>query len=98
MIMYAITSTGWRAVADASDLQAGETIAESIPQLLADVIACAEMRGQRDAMLRACDWTQVTDAPLTDVQRLAWQAYRQALRDVPEQPGFPTTITWPVIP
>ena len=54
-----------------------------------------EARAQRDALLAASDWTQVADAP---VNSQAWVDYRQALRDVPEQAGFPTDINWPVAP
>ena len=55
----------------------------------------AEVRTQRDALLKDSDWTQVSDAP---VDHQAWADYRQALRDVPQQAGFPTEITWPVKP
>ncbi|EGJ20507.1 hypothetical protein RSWS8N_00475 [Cereibacter sphaeroides WS8N] len=55
----------------------------------------AEARAHRDALLAACDWTQVADAP---VDRAAWAAYRQTLRDLPEQAGFPTGIAWPEPP
>ncbi|NBW23522.1 MAG: phage tail protein, partial [Caulobacteraceae bacterium] len=44
----------------------------------------------------ATDWTQLPDAPVADHE--AWAAYRQALRDVPEQPGFPAQIEWPTAP
>jgi len=54
-----------------------------------------EVRTQRDALLSQSDWTQVPDAP---VDQAAWAEYRQALRDVPQQAGFPTEITWPQIP
>jgi hypothetical protein len=54
-----------------------------------------EARTQRDALLSQSDWTQVTDAP---VDQQAWADYRQALRDLPQQAGFPTEITWPVKP
>jgi len=54
-----------------------------------------EARTQRDALLSQSDWTQVPDAP---VDQAAWAEYRQALRDVPQQAGFPTEITWPQIP
>lgn len=53
-----------------------------------------EIRAKRDGMLAACDWTMVADAP-TD--KVAWAAYRQALRDVPTQPD-PFNITWPEPP
>lgn len=58
-------------------------------------IAAATVRLERDARLSACDWTQVQDAPL---DKSVWAAYRQALRDVPAQAGFPWTIDWPVAP
>jgi len=54
-----------------------------------------EARTQRDALLSESDWTQVPDAP---VDQAAWAEYRQALRDLPQQAGFPTEITWPQIP
>jgi len=54
-----------------------------------------EVRTQRDALLSQSDWTQVPDAP---VNRIMWAEYRQALRDLPQQAGFPTEITWPVKP
>jgi len=54
-----------------------------------------EARTQRDALLAESDWTQVLDAP---VDGEAWAAYRQALRDVPEQSGFPGDIEWPIKP
>jgi len=52
-------------------------------------------RESRNLMLSESDWTQVADAP---VDKAAWAAYRQALRDIPQQAGFPTSITWPVKP
>ena len=52
-------------------------------------------RNQRDTLLTQTDWTQVADAP---VDKAAWATYRQALRDVPQQAGFPVTITWPEKP
>jgi len=54
-----------------------------------------EVRTQRDALLADSDWTQVSDAP---VDHQAWADYRQALRDVPQQAGFPTEINWPTKP
>jgi len=49
-------------------------------------------RAERNARLSACDWTQVADAP---VSKPDWAKYRQALRDITNQPDFPTTIVWP---
>jgi hypothetical protein len=52
----------------------------------------------RNAKLAESDWTQLPDAPLTEAQREAWQVYRQALRDLPEQPGWPDAMDWPTPP
>ena len=51
-------------------------------------------RSIRDSKLSATDWTASTDVTMT----AAMTAYRQALRDVPAQAGFPNTIDWPTSP
>lgn len=60
-----------------------------------DESAAQAIRYNRDRLLAASDWTQVADAP---VDQAAWATYRQALRDVPQQAGFPDNITWPEVP
>ena len=54
-----------------------------------------EARSKRNTLLAASNWTQVADAP---VDQAAWATYRQALRDITAQAGFPTDINWPVQP
>lgn len=58
----------------------------------------AETRDRRDLWLTMCDWTQLADCPLGETERAAWAAYRQALRDVPQQTGFPEAVAWPEAP
>ena len=53
------------------------------------------VRDDRNKRLTETDWTQVADAP---VDKAAWATYRQALRDVPSQAGFPWDIQWPTQP
>jgi hypothetical protein len=53
------------------------------------------MREQRNQKLKDTDWTQVADAP---VDKAPWATYRQALRDISAQPGFPWTVNWPEQP
>jgi len=55
----------------------------------------ADIRAERNQLLADSDWTQMPDAP---VDQAAWATYRQALRDIPQQAGFPTEITWPTKP
>lgn len=54
-----------------------------------------EVREERNRLLIASDWTQVLDA---QVDRPAWATYRQALRDLPDQAGFPFDVVWPEQP
>ena len=58
------------------------------------------MRQQRTALLSASDWVELPSATsrLNAEHLAAWTTYRQALRDVPEQEGFPWTHTWPSQP
>jgi len=74
----------------------GEVVAYQppAPPSEADLLA-AEARTKRNTLLTQSDWTQVADAP---VDQAAWATYRQALRDVPDQDGFPTDINWPTKP
>jgi hypothetical protein len=66
-----------------------------VPQAPDYELAAQAVRADRNIKLSASDWTQVADAP---VDKAAWTAYRQALRDMPQQEGFPTTIVWPEKP
>ena len=51
------------------------------------------VRAERDLKLAETDWTASTDVTMT----AEMTAYRQALRDVPAQAGFPNTIDWPEV-
>ena len=55
-----------------------------------------DARSKRDELLGECDFIMLSDHPATN--KAAWKTYRQSLRDVPEQAGFPATITWPTKP
>ena len=53
-----------------------------------------EKRTFRDTLLLETDWWGVSDLTMTDAQT----TYRQALRDIPDQEGFPEDIVWPIKP
>ncbi|MBM3365369.1 MAG: hypothetical protein FJY48_06620 [Betaproteobacteria bacterium] len=55
----------------------------------------AAVRRERNTKLSECDWTQLDDTPLENVAKARWANYRQALRDVPAQSGFPFNVIWP---
>jgi hypothetical protein len=56
----------------------------------------AQVRAQRDELLRASDWSQLADAPVTD--RTVWVTYRSKLRQLPETQTDPFNILWPDAP
>lgn len=56
------------------------------------------IRAIRNVFLLKSDWTQLVDSPLDDTAMVLWQSYRQALRDIPKQPGFPQSVDWPEQP
>jgi hypothetical protein len=56
----------------------------------------AKVREQRIELLQSCDWTQIADYDL-GADRVAWAAYRQALRDLADAAN-PFDITWPQPP
>lgn len=90
-------------MAEAEPVQAGEQwvqvwrVSEASAEEIAERAAeqAESVRAQRNALLIASDWTQVADSL---VNRTTWAEYRQALRDVTTQAGFPYTVAWPTKP
>lgn len=68
---------------------------EAAYKAMKDAEQAKAIRTQRGEKLKDSDWTQVADAP---VDQAAWATYRQALRDISTQEGFPWTINWPEQP
>lgn len=56
------------------------------------------VRTTRNQLLSSSDWTQLEDSPLSEDAKTEWALYREALRAVPEQDGFPDSVEWPVAP
>ena len=53
-----------------------------------------QVRAERDQLIAETDWWALPDRTMTAEQT----AYRQALRDITDQAGFPTDVTWPTKP
>ena len=83
-----LVSGDWVLAHEAVDLTSDE-IAEATAVLAADA------REKRDGLLAATDWAAMPDSP---TMSSAMTSYRTALRNVPAQSDFPTTITWPTAP
>lgn len=58
------------------------------------IVTAEQVRAQRDALLAETDWAMLTDVTAP----AGYLEYRQALRDVPAQAGFPADVTWPTKP
>jgi hypothetical protein len=76
----------------------GETTAaeqEAVYKAAKDAERAKSIRDSRTEKLKDSDWTQLADST---VDKAAWATYRQALRDITAQAGFPWTIDWPEAP
>ena len=79
----------------------GETTAaeqEAAYKAQKDLEFAKTARDSRDNLLSECDWIIVMSLEAGRAIPADWAAYRQALRDLPQQAGFPVTINWPVKP
>jgi hypothetical protein len=65
---------------------------ENTNKLISDIMI------KRRNLLTASDWTQLPNGPLTEQRKLEWQTYRQQLRDITSQAGYPTNVVWPTPP
>ena len=83
-------------VARPADIRAQAVAHEQRPLPLEAWDAADAAREWRNKLLDDCDNMMVPDRPGVDVP--AWTEYRQALRDIPEQDGFPLAIVWPETP
>lgn len=58
----------------------------------------SRVRLTRDIELKKCDWRVMPDSPLSDSKVAEWKTFRQALRNIPTQSGFPANVIWPTKP
>ncbi len=87
---YAVMNGGWQLVAGEKPVWPPVPSEEQVSAALAWSI-----RQERDKLLADSDWTQLKD--ISDEISVPYATYRQALRDLPEQEGFPSDVTWPVV-
>ena len=63
-----------------------------------DAEAALAARNTRDGLIASCDWMAIKAFEAGTTVSAGWATYRQALRDVSAQAGFPNDITWPTQP
>lgn len=97
-----LANLSWAGYPDHGFLTEEQALAHGVSQEALDaaleVASSAEgdvVRAERNKRLSACDWTQMPDAT---VDKEVWVTYRNALRDVTNQAGFPWSVTWPEQP
>ena len=81
---------------DTADTTAAEQ--EAAYKASKDAEQAKSVRTSRDDKLKETDWVVIKNLELNANIPGAWEVYRQALRDIPTQAGFPWTITWPTQP
>jgi hypothetical protein len=73
----------------------GQWLTNWVVTQIPDLEQATKVRELRKTKLSESDWTQVADSP---VDKAVWATYRQALRDITTQSGFPWSVTWPDAP
>jgi hypothetical protein len=78
----------------------GTVTLQADPQKIEDHKAAlwSQLRAERNRRLAASDWTQLVDSHLSQEKKDAWAAYRQELRDLPDEVTDPTQVEWPLDP
>jgi len=95
VLYYGTNDDNYEPYVKSGEVLSIEPNAPVTPQTVIEADQIAQTRSTRNLLLAETDWTQVADAPVSQV---AWATYRQLLRDVPSQAEFPTTIAWPTKP
>lgn len=91
----------WQPPAPASDAMRTWSWSEQARRWIAvptQAAHAAAARAERDRLLADCDWRVTRAAELGQPVPASWATYRQALRDVPTQVGFPQQVEWPQAP
>lgn len=74
----------------------GDPPVELLPYTPVEVDTSISIVFKRNQLLLESDWTQLPDIP--KVTRAKWTSYRQALRDITKQEGYPLVVVWPTLP
>lgn len=92
---YLLTDKQWE---NRFDLMLVDGALKSSPLKTTDDSSAKRIRAERDKKLSATDWLMLSDSPVPTDKRADVEQYRQALRDVTGQHGFPEQVEWPEYP
>jgi len=104
--MYRLTATGVKRMADNVDIPNDTknkdwrkyqewTANGNIPLQPDEGDIWADIRNTRNLILQSSDWVLLSDSPLTTAEKNIWKAYRQKLRDIPQDFSEPSAVVWP---
>jgi hypothetical protein len=103
-IKYMKSSNFFYAIFDSSTSISEEDLEQKIQtyisqhQILSIEQAWSTLRLERNKRLSECDWTQLSDVPLSQSEKSDWIDYRQDLRNLPSNTIDPFFPVWPTIP
>ena len=73
-------------------------VSDYVPTVIPDEVLAFEIRDRRNDLLTETDYLMQPDYPISEETRTSLKAYRQALRDITNQEGFPQEVVWPEKP
>lgn len=71
---------------------------QDAPSDIPDWVVINSCKNKRNVLLQESDWTQLPNGPLTAEVQQEWAVYRQALRNITTQSGYPFDVIWPTPP
>jgi hypothetical protein len=81
-----------------SDVEARWEFKNPSPDVAPLDVMSASVRSHRDSLLQQTDWTVIKSYERGENIPAVWELYRQALRDITAQAGFPYSVEWPTKP
>lgn len=92
---YALAENAPNSLHKATAFDGDVAVEFEVDQAENEKILADQIRAERDKKLSDSDWTVLPDSPLNIED---WKLYRQQLRDIPQQSGFPLKMNWPPKP
>jgi hypothetical protein len=98
-LIIAMKPTGqMQRIVDLQQATIPDNFSQYVPINAPTIDLAAIVRSSRNMLLAQSDWSQLPDVSLDETEKTAWTVYRQELRDVTKQEGFPDTVIFPVSP
>lgn len=94
---YAVCGESYRAVSPGETVEGEEVRVTELPPSVVLAAVNADRVASVSAQLRASDWTMMPDSGLSQEKVQEWMTYRNTLRELPNQAGFPDCV-WPTPP